>query len=268
MHARETPIARPTYELSFGRRPTFPAPTPVLEPSNGMSALPGTPRAVVALVLGIAAVGCGGAVASGAKSSPAPRAAPSPAPNAEVEAIYHARMDSALSHYTDADVRFMSGMIHHHAQALVMAEWAPSHGASPSVRTLCARIMNSQTDDIHLMQHWLAERGRHVPDVQLDTASVLIDGKPPMHMHGMLSDEQMRELDHATGTEFDRLFLKYMIQHHSGALTMVDDLFGTDGAGQDMLVFKFANDVQIDQKTEIARMQRMLDAISAGGRAP
>lgn len=224
-----------------------------------------TPAYLIVLGALLGAGGCSRAVASGGKSSPAPQTSAAGQPSkAEVEAIYRARTDSALAHYTDADARFMSGMIHHHAQALVMAEWAPSHGASPAVRTLCARIMNSQTDDIHLMQHWLSERGLHVPDVRLDTASVLIDGKPPMHMHGMLTDEQMRELDQATGREFDRLFLKYMIQHHSGALTMVDDLFGTDGAGQDVLVFKFANDVQVDQKTEIARMQKMLDAIEAG----
>jgi uncharacterized protein (DUF305 family) len=89
-----------------------------------------------------------------------------------------------------------------------------------------------------------------------------------MHMPGMITPEQMRELDHARGAEFDRLLLTYMIQHHRGAVTMVHDLFGTDGAGQDEEVFKIASDIQVDQITEAARMERMLSALSARGRTP
>jgi uncharacterized protein (DUF305 family) len=79
-----------------------------------------------------------------------------------------------------------------------------------------------------------------------------------MLMPGMLSDEQMKQLDQARGPEFDRLFLRFMIQHHQGAITMVDELFASPGAGQDEFVFKFASDVNADQSTEIARMQKML----------
>jgi uncharacterized protein (DUF305 family) len=156
--------------------------------------------------------------------------------------------------YTDADVSFMSGMIGHHAQAIVMAGWAPSHGAGASVQRLAERIVNAQQDEISLMQQWLRERGRPV------------NHEHHMLMPGMLSEGQMQELDRARGAEFDRLFLTFMIQHHRGAVSMVKDLFGTYGAAQDEAVFKFANDVNVDQSTEIARMESMLAAATTAER--
>lgn len=200
-----------------------------------------------------------------AGSSPSAREAPAPASDAELarlEALYHARADSARMNVSEADVRFMTGMIHHHAQALVMSGWAPENGASPSVLTLTSRIINSQTDEIRLMQRWLRERDRPVPEVRPDGRMVGHE----MQMEGMLTDEQLDELHAARGQEYDRLFLKYMIQHHQGAVTMVRELFATDGAAQDDFVFKLASDIQVDQTTEIQRMQRMLDALSDGAR--
>ncbi len=184
-------------------------------------------------------------------------------------AIAKARADSARYPYTAADIRFMSGMISHHAQALVMAGWAPGHGASSSVRTLCERIINAQTDEIRTMQTWLRDRNQPVPDANPSGMKMQMDGmEHVMRMPGMLTDAQMKELDAARGQEFDRLFLKYMIQHHRGAVAMVKDLFDTDGAGQDELVFKFASDVNVDQTTEIARMERMLFAIEIERHSP
>jgi len=81
-------------------------------------------------------------------------------------------------------------------------------------------------------------------------------------MPGMLTEEQLRELDLALGPEFDRKFLTFMIQHHRGAVVMVDALFATDGAGQDEEVFKFASDAQVDQRTEIARMELLLEELA------
>ncbi|HET9984293.1 MAG TPA: DUF305 domain-containing protein [Longimicrobiales bacterium] len=213
----------------------------------------------------LAAAACGGTARAGA--APTPR--PTGASTAEIEAIYRARMDSARMHVSEADVHFMTGMIGHHAQALVMAGFAPSHGASASVQTLCARIINAQTDEIATMQQWLRDRGQPAPEVHVMGSTVMVHGdEHAMHMPGMLTPEQMQELDRARGAEFDRLFLTFMIQHHRGAVTMVHDLFGTDGAGQDEAVFKFASDVQVDQTTEIARMERMLSALTAAGHAP
>ena len=154
----------------------------------------------------------------------------------------------------------MSGMIPHHAQAIVMAGWAPTHGASPAVLTLCSRIINSQRDEIHLMQTWLRDRNQPVPQPD-SSGTVMMDMngmRMPMVMPGMLTPEQMKELNAAHGQDFDRLFLQFMIQHHHGAVSMVQDLFATNGAAQDLIVFKLATGINADQTTEIARMQRML----------
>jgi len=180
-----------------------------------------------------------------------------------------ARADSARIPYVEADVSFMQGMISHHAQAIVMAKWAPTHGAMPAVLTLCNRIINAQTDEIAVMQTWLRDRHQMVPEAKPLPMKMKMNGmEMEMLMPGMLSDEQMKQLDAARGTEFDRLFLRFMIQHHSGAVSMVKDLFATDGAGQDQTVFKFASDVNVDQTTEIARMQKMLADIVLGIRSP
>jgi len=160
-------------------------------------------------------------------------------------------------------------MIGHHAQAIVMAGWAPSHGASPSVRTLCQRIINAQQDEIVTMQQWLRDRRQPVPEA--DTAAMAMTmpgGAHEMPMPGMLTDAQMRQLNQARGPEFDRLFLTFMIQHHRGAVSMVRQLFGSYGAAQDEIVFKLASDINVDQTTEIARMERMLAALALGISSP
>jgi len=161
--------------------------------------------------------------------------------------------------FTPADVRFMAGMIGHHAQAVLMAGWAPSHDASAAVRALCERVVVGQRDEIALMQRWLRERHEPVPEA--DPAHFTMPGMDPsMLMPGMLTAEQLAQLDRARGPEFDRLFLTFMIQHHQGAITMVNQLFGSQGGGEQETVFRFASDVFADQSTEIDRMNRMLEA--------
>ena len=183
----------------------------------------------------------------------------------DLAAIAKAREDSARRPYTAADVRFMSGMIGHHTQAIQMASWAATHGASPSVRTLAERIINAQRDEIATMQQWLRDRQQPVPEATPTGMKMVMDGmEHTMLMPGMLTEEQMKQLDAARGKDFDVLFLTGMIQHHQGAVQMVKDLFDSYGAAQDDLVFKFASDVNVDQTTEIARMQRMLVAIKLG----
>jgi uncharacterized protein (DUF305 family) len=173
-----------------------------------------------------------------------------------------ARADSARLPYTTADVEFMTHMISHHAQAIVMAKMAPTHGASPAVRTLAGRIINAQNDEITLMQNWLRDRNQPVPEAKPMPMKMVMNGQMmDMLMPGMLTDEQMKQLDAARGTDFDKLFLRGMIQHHQGAITMVQQLFATPGAAQDEQVFKFANNVIVDQNTEIHRMQQMLLAV-------
>ena len=156
--------------------------------------------------------------------------------------------------YTPADVAFMSGMIYHHAQALLISGWAPSHGASADVQTLCARIVVSQKDEIVLLAQWLSDRHEPVPHPEPEH---MMHGMADHMMPGMLTDAQLAQLDRARGPEFDELFLRFMIQHHEGAITMVNELFGK-GAGEENPVYKIASGVFADQTTEIERMQRML----------
>ena len=176
--------------------------------------------------------------------------------------VEQARVDSIRRPYVQADIDFMSGMIGHHSQAVKMAEWAPSHGASKSLQIYCGRVAMAQTAEIGLMQQWLQERNKPVPAQDPRGMKMMMNGKEMfMVMPGMLTEDQMKELDAARGIEFDRLFLTFMIQQHKGAIAMVETLENSPGADQDEIVFKFSNDVQADQSTEIDRMQQMLDAL-------
>jgi uncharacterized protein (DUF305 family) len=178
-----------------------------------------------------------------------------PAPPAEPKA----RPDLVRQPYGAADVEFMSGMIPHHAQAVIMAGWAPSHGARTDVAILCERIVVAQRDEIGMMQTWLRDRGQFVPDATSTRHRMKMNGvEHDMLMPGMLSAEEMAQLDKARGGEWDRLFLAGMIRHHEGAIKMVDDLFESYGALQDDDLYKFASDIYADQTTEIERMRKML----------
>jgi uncharacterized protein (DUF305 family) len=160
---------------------------------------------------------------------------------------------------TAADIHFMTGMIGHHAQAVMIAGWAASHGASSSIQTLAGRIIVSQNDEIRFMQNWLRDHGQPVPAVDTTHAHMAMPGMDHgAMMPGMLTPEQLTQLDAARGKEFDRLFLTFMLQHHRGAITMVNQLIDSPGAAQDDVVFKFISDVNADQTTEIDRMGTML----------
>lgn len=219
------------------------------------------PPSLAAGLLGATLAACAGAAA--------PVPAPEPAAAGRVDYVAQARADSARYPYTTADIHFMTGMIAHHAQAIMMARWAETHGAGPAVRRLAARIINAQVDEIATMQRWLGDRLQPVPEVTATGVRMAAGGHDhEVQAHGMLSPAQMDELDRARDLDFDRLFLTYMIQHHKGAVAMVRELFATDGAGQDEIVFKFASDVHVDQATEIARMELMLAELLLHGRAP
>jgi uncharacterized protein (DUF305 family) len=199
------------------------------------------------------------ALAAGCGSAPAPKPA---LPATPAGPALHATPPGLGQYpYSDADVDFMAGMIPHHAQAVIMAGWCESHGARKDVATLCGRIVVAQRDEIKMMQGWLADRGLAVPDATSTRHHMKMPNgmEHDMLMPGMLTDEQMAELDRARGPEFDRLFLEGMIRHHQGAIDMVDVLFKAYGAAQDETVFKFANDVQADQSVEINVMKDMLD---------
>jgi uncharacterized protein (DUF305 family) len=208
-----------------------------------------------------------------AAQTPPAQSAPAPASQAPSPATRPARVG-----YTTADVEFMQGMIGHHAQAIVMAKWCPSHGASAQLRIFCDKIIRSQQDEIDLMQTWLRDRGEMVPNpddphsmhmmhMAMDSSmkmdsTMKMDMSHEMLMPGMLTAAQLAQLDSARDTEFDRLFLTDMIRHHEGALVMVQKLFDTPGAGQTPEIFGYATGVDADQRAEIERMQRMLTTIT------
>ena len=172
-------------------------------------------------------------------------AVPAASPAApELEALYWARKDSARMNFTAADVRFMTGMIGHHAQALIMSALAPTNGAGPAVQTLAARIINAQKDEIATMQQWLRERGQPVPEVHIDGLQLMIHGAG----------------GHGGGHHHDHSQMPGMLTQAQ----LVDDLFATDGAAQDEAAFKLASEINVDQTTEIARMKLMLDRLPNG----
>ena len=159
--------------------------------------------------------------------------------------------------YSEADVTFMTDMIPHHHQALVMSALVAERTGRNEMTELADRISASQEDEIAFMQAWLRERGEDVPDPSAHHA---------MHMEhemaGMASPEEMAELEDSTGPDFDRLFLELMIDHHQGAITMVDELLESDGSAQDPVLYEFTTDIVNDQEAEIERMTAMLAGFS------
>lgn len=235
------------------------------------------PRACLAAAACLAATAC--ASASGGSSGTA-----SPAGDRTAEAD---RAERAESPPADADVAFMRGMIHHHAQAVAMARLVPDRVAAPAVRRLSARILNSQRTEIELMADWLRDRDEPVPEVAARAVAAAGEGgsedagadgsgdggaggaapaglAPPggwdegPQMPGVLSDEQMDRLEGARGEEFDRLFLTFMIEHHDGAVDMVEELVRSPDGAREETVFRLASGIRADQSTEIDRMRDML----------
>lgn len=216
-------------------------------------------------------------LAAAALSACAPRAGVSPTP-ATASVPDQVRADSLRLPYNQADIRFMTDMIGHHAQAILISRWVPAHTEDPELRTLASRIINAQTDDIALMRRWLGDRGKPLPSVTPEGvftpappdpndphAGHNMGGHAGHTMAGMLTAEQLAELDAARGEQFDILFLQRMINHHRGAVTMVQSLIRDSGA-IDETVFRFAADVEVDQSTEIRRMLQML--LERGGIPP
>ena len=174
-----------------------------------------------------------------------------------------ARPDLVRGPYSQADIDFMSGMIPHHAQAVLIAGWAASHGARPDVRTLCERMVVGQRDEIAYMRNWLRDRSQPVPAADATHHRMKMNGmEHDMLMPGMLSPAELAQLDKARNAEWDRLFITFMIRHLEGALKMVDDLFESYGALQDDDMYKFASDLYADQTIEIERMHKMLEVSS------
>lgn len=205
-------------------------------------------RIPASLLIVVAAAGCR---ATG--TQPGPRIVQPGAPGESSRVIAAAEAaDLSRVQHTAADVRFMQGMIHHHAQALDMTALIPSRTSREEMKLLGLRIELSQVDEIKMMRRWLEVRGQEVPGEHAHH----MPGAPLMP--GMLTPQEMDRLAAAKGAEFERLFLEGMIKHHGGAIIMVDELFSSAGAGQESEIFAFASDVVADQRAEIERMGAML----------
>jgi uncharacterized protein (DUF305 family) len=206
-----------------------------------MRAVPGT------VLLCLLTAGCGAAGAG--------QTAPIVQPGAAGQETRVITAEQAASmprpRHTAADVTFMQGMIGHHAQAVEMVALIADRSASPDLKRLGLRIQVSQEDEMNMMRKWLEVRGEKIPGPHAHH-------EPGGFMPGMLTSEEMAALAAAKGVEFDRLFLQGMIKHHGGALTMVDELFKSPGAGQDGDIYAFASDVIADQQMEMERMGLML----------
>ena len=185
-----------------------------------------------------------------------------PAPARPLTPAQQVARDGGIAPYTAADVAFRQGMIGHHAQAVAMAAFAEPNGASSPVRVLAGRIAVAQADEIDFMADWLLRRKQAVPPRDgSDHGAHHAHGAGAPAMPGMLSPAQMDTLARARGAAFDWHFLTYMIQHHRGAIAMVDDLMAARRAANDDQVFKFVSDVVADQTTEIGRMELLLRSI-------
>jgi uncharacterized protein (DUF305 family) len=206
----------------------------------------------VVLVLAVAATG---ACRSSAGAQAPVIVQPGAPGQASREISVEQATDLSRVQHTSADVRFMQGMIHHHAQALDMTALLATRTGSDDMRKLAHRIELSQADEIRMMRRWLEVRGETAPGEHAHHAP----GAPLMP--GMLTPDEMARLAAAKGDAFDRLFLEFMIKHHAGALTMVQELFAVPGAGQESEIFAFASDVDADQRMEIERMAAMLAAL-------
>jgi uncharacterized protein (DUF305 family) len=212
------------------------------------------PRFVPFAFAGLCAAGCGGA---SAVQKPAVIQPGAPGESSRVLAP-EAAAAQTIPAATEADIKFMQGMIHHHAQALDMTELMDGRTTDSDMKKLGLRIHVSQTDEIKMMQRWLEVRGQDAPDPRAHHMADMPGMDHTVMMPGMLTAGEMKQLAAAKGPAFDRLFLEGMIKHHGGALVMVQELFSTPGAGQQSDIFAFASDVEADQKMEIDRMGAML----------
>lgn len=229
-----------------------------------------TPRSAFAgLILAAAACGTSAGGPEDTASTPAPAGEGPPrivrpgAPGEPSRSVSPAEAVYESAPHTAADVAFMKGMIHHHAQALVMSAMVEERTAREDMHLLADRITISQQDEIALMGKWLGDRGETPP--AMDMSDPMTGMTHDDLMPGMLNAGDMARLEAARGTEFDKLFLASMIFHHEGAIAMVEELFSTPGAAREDQILTFASHVDADQRSEIARMSRMLNAIVAAG---
>jgi uncharacterized protein (DUF305 family) len=199
--------------------------------------------------------GCGGSKDERSKDGVEASYVQPGAPGEPSRAISEAdRAKVKLPGHTPADVDFMKGMIHHHAQALVMTSLVRARTGGRDIRFLARRMELSQASEVELMEKWLTDRGEAPPDAEDHKQD---HGAGGGLMPGMVSAVKLARLADARGRAFDRRFLEYMMRHHRGALTMVAQLDADDG-GLEPAIGAFTRHVEADQGIEIARMEQLL----------
>jgi uncharacterized protein (DUF305 family) len=215
-------------------------------------------RLCVVFAASLAAAACQRAASDPAKAAPPPVQAVQPgAPGEPSKDVAPGTAAAPVATHTRADVRFMQEMIHHHAQAIEMVALLKTRTKRPDLKMLGERIDVSQTDEIKMMKTWLTDRGEEVP-MDHGRGQMMMQGAMMSAMPGMLSSAQMAALEKASGPAFDRLFLTGMIQHHEGALAMVEALLKSPGAALESVIFDFISHVDADQRMEISRMRLLL----------
>lgn len=217
----------------------------------------------VAAVLGAAALaGCSGGADSStqAQGETAPNIVQPGAPGEPSRTLSPEELQELEPPaHTDADVDFVQGMIHHHAQALWMTGLVPKRETSDALRALALRMDDSQQFEVEQMRKWLQVRGEPAPELHRIHGHAHGLGLRPMP--GMLDRDQVAQLRDAKGEEFERLFLRFMIQHHRGALEMVEQLYAGDG-GLEPEIDALARHIDSDQQIEIGRMEQLLRELS------
>ena len=218
------------------------------------------------LVAAVGLSGCHGTSDQAAAGTAAPPQAPAivqPGAPGQASAVVSNVPTYHDNNFTDGDVKFMQGMIHHHNQALLMVVMIPTHTKTPELNVLGTKIQLSQSGEMLAMKEWLTSRKQSVPTITADgTARMEMSGMAGHMMDmaampGMLTADQMKALDKARGATFDELFLTGMIRHHKGALTMVADLREA-GGGKEPNIGHFLDGVDNDQRMEIVRMYQLL----------
>jgi uncharacterized protein (DUF305 family) len=222
-------------------------------------------KGLCALVLGFALLGAGcnfGADEPERSGEPAPNTVRPGAPGQGTRTVTPDELEDARStEHTDADIRFMQGMIQHHAQALRMTDLVPPRSTRRQIELLAQRIDLSQEGEIELMRNWLEARNERAPELHRVHGHAHGAGLG-RRMPGMLTEAELKKLERARGIAFDRLFLRSMIYHHQGAVKMVSDLYA-GGSGFELEIDAFARNVDADQQIEIDRMQSLLEQLGA-----
>lgn len=169
--------------------------------------------------------------------------------------------------HNEADVEYISGMVMHHSQAVEMSDiLLEKDDVETEVSTLAEDIREAQGPEIEQMESWLeawGEEGASGGDMEgMDHGDGDMEDMGSMEgmsdMEGMMSEDDLSELESATGTEASRLFLEQMIAHHEGAVSSAEDHLDN---GENPEALELSERIISDQQAEIDEMETMLEEL-------